>query len=106
MHAQSQNWCSKHVCSVRACTPPRISVMNERLSHLLLAVVFRWTSYLATAVRSAPVVHVLVSLRNATLATVIQGSFSWVASEDEVDHYTCIEQHRTLTRLDPGSARG
>ena len=40
----------------------------------------------------------MVSLHNATLVTAIQGTFSWVASEDEVD--------QTLTRLDPGSARG
>ena len=31
------------------CTSQRISVMKERLFHLLFAVVFRWSSYLATA---------------------------------------------------------
>ena len=45
----------------------------------------------------------MVSLHNATLATAIQGTFSWVASEDEVDHFS--KHHQTLTRLDPGSAR-
>ena len=44
---------------------------NDSLT-FLFAVVFRWSSYLATTVRSAP----MVSLHNATLATAIQGTFS------------------------------
>ena len=61
------------------CTSPFISVMKERLSYLFMQV--HGSSYVATTVRSAPV----VSLHNATYATAIQGTLSWVASEDEVD---------------------
>ena len=56
------------------CTSPRISVMKEQLSNLFICCCaqIRWSSYLATTVRSAP----KVSLHNATLATAIQGTFS------------------------------
>ena len=53
------------------CTSPRISVIGCLI--FLFAVVFRWSSYLATTVRSAPVVSLHNGFREHSL-------------EDEVDH--------------------
>ena len=76
------------------CTSPRIFCHKGAivLPFYLLLYAGAWSSYLATTVRSAPV----VSLHNATLATAIQGTFTkatkWIIF---------VTNHPTFTRLDP-----
>ena len=58
--------------------------MKELLSHLFICCCVRQVDFLSSHNFK---VCTVVSLHNATFATAIQGTFSWVASEDEVDHY-------------------
>ena len=77
IYAQSQNWCSKHVCVVYVYIAKN---MKELLSHLFICCCVQ-VDFLSSH-------NFKVCTRGKfTFATAIQGTFSWVASEDEVDHY-------------------
>ena len=96
IYAQSQNWCSKYVYEVYMYIAKNFCHEGVTVSPFYLLLCSGGD--LATTVRSAPV----VSLHNATLATansenMLPQKTKWIFLK---------KNHRTLTRLDQGSARG